>query len=533
MGVQSQSAGIGNRPSVRAGIAGVGLVSCLLIAGCSPGGSEPAPVEPGSGGAAGASDVERPHVVLISLDTLRADRLGSYGCERPTSPVLDRFAAEGVRFAEAVAPSSKTATSHTSMLTGVHPRVHGVRNYYGREATAPNSGLVNLAEVLSDSGNYVCAAFTGGGMMSRELGFARGFNEYDDRGAGADRVFARTRTWLDERWGEIEASELPLFLFVHTYEIHDPYTPPADWAARFVDPNYAGGIDASRIELPDDAVDAWKNDPTLFKQVQEGFWGPFDGREVADVQYIKDLYDAGIAYTDHLLGDLLQHMQEIGLLDEALVVITSDHGEEFLDHGLVSHQTVYQEILHVPLMVRLPLDHPGALSRRGAVVQRPVMGVDLFPSILDFAGFDVPDYVQGSSWVPSLMGEVARWELAWSEIGTPANDLVALRWGGYKLIGNRVTRRDPEFYDLQIDPREKFNRMDDFGDVAVHMAGLMQEQELANESLASRFPAMPTEIGEAAMGAMHALGYVDGPAGGAPPGKVREDAPEDSAAGGE
>jgi arylsulfatase len=501
------------------------MLGALALAACQPG-AAPADA-PGSGEAADPEPARRPHIVLISLDTLRADRLGAYGCERPTSPVMDRFAAEGVRFAEAVAPSSKTATSHTSMFTGVHPRVHGVRNYYGKEATAPNEGLVNLAEALADEGGYVCAAFTGGGMMSGELGFERGFTEYDDRGAGADRVFGRTKAWLEQRWPEVQQSEVPLFLFVHTYEIHDPYTPPAEWAQRFVDPNYSGGVDATRIEMPDDAIEAWKNDPTLFKRIQDGFWGQFDGRKPEDVQYIKDLYDAGIAYTDYLLGDLLENLQDIGLLDEALVVITSDHGEEFLDHGLVSHQTVYQEILHVPLLVRLPVGHPQAVERRGAVVPRPVMGADLFPSLLDFAGIEVPDYVQGQSWVPSLLGEITRWELAWSEIGTPANDLVALRWGGYKLIGNRVTRRDPEFYDLQVDPREQFNRMGDFGDVAVHMAGLMQRQDERNALLAKRFPAVPTQVGEAGMGAMHALGYVDGPAGGVPPGKEAQPVPTD------
>lgn len=504
----------------------LGLAAASWIGACSPGGgsAESSGLESGgqlaeAGDAGGSS-----HIVLISLDTLRADRLGAYGYDRPTSPVMDRFAAEGVRFAQAVAPSSKTATSHTTMFTGVHPRVHGVRNYYGKDATAPNDGLVNLAEALADEGGYVCAAFTGGGMMSGELGFARGFTEYDDRGAGADRVFSRTKAWLDQRWPEVQESEVPLFLFVHTYEIHDPYTPPAEWAERFVDPNYSGGIDATRIEMPDDATEAWKNDPTLFKRVQEGFWGQFDGRKPEDAQHIKDLYDAGIAYTDHLLGDLLETMQRIGLLDEALVVITSDHGEELLDHGLVSHQTVYQEILHVPLMVRLPQGHPQATSRRGGVVERPVMGADLFPSLLEFAGVELPDYVQGTSWLPSLLGEVSRWELAWSEIGTPANDLVALRWGSYKLIGNRVTRSDPEFYDLQVDPRERFNRMGDFGDVAVHLAGLMQKQEERNAALAERFPATPTQVGEAGMGAMHALGYVDGPAGGAPPGKEAQPA---------
>ena len=458
------------------------------------------------GGGSGPAAAERPHVLLISLDTLRADRLGCYGYERPTSPSIDALAARGLTFLDASAPSSKTATSHMSMLSGMHPTVHGVRNTYGATGHAPHESLPLVTELLQDAG-YATVGFTGGGMMSRELGFERGFDHYDDRGGGADRVFARAKEWCDVNLEDL--GNEPLFLFVHTYEIHDPYTPPAEWQARFVDPDYAGTIDSTRIELPEDAAETWKTDPEFYAEVQRRFWDGYDGLREGDTEHLSDLYDAGIAYTDQLLGEFLTYLEASPVGDDLAIVLTSDHGEEFGEHGNLTHDSVFQTVLHVPLVVLLPGSDPARAERAGTTVRRPVRGVDLAPSLAELCGLDLGEEIQGTSFLPDARGELGYWDTTWSEIGSPSNELAALRWGNYKLIANRVERSSAVLFDLKIDPDERFDRKDDFVELAVHLADLMLVQEERNQALAVRFPPSEVEMGAGALGAMQALGYVD------------------------
>ena len=151
----------------------------------------------GGGGGEGSDGERPPNILLISLDTLRADRLGAYGYPRPTSPFIDALAADGALFTDVSSPSSKTATSHMTMFTGMHPTVHGVRNCYTPE-TERVSGEMPLLTEHFDRAGYRTAAFTGGGMMTHELGFDRGFEIYDDQVGGADNVFPRAEKWLRE-----------------------------------------------------------------------------------------------------------------------------------------------------------------------------------------------------------------------------------------------------------------------------------------------------------------------------------------------
>lgn len=476
----------------------LGLVA-VFAAACSNG-------EPTGGGSTSGEpavvEARPPNVLLISLDTLRADRLGVYGYERPTSPFMDQLASAGAHFTDVSSPSSKTATSHMSMFTGMHPTVHGVRNCYTPDTQRVSGELPLLAEHFERAG-YRTAAFTGGGMMTHELGFDRGFGIYDDQGGGADRVFPRAESWLRE-YAKTEggkADPVPFFLFVHTYEIHDPYTPPAEWQARFVG-DYQGAIDSTRIEFPENAAEVWKTNPEFYEEVQARFWGQFKGNDPADIAHMSDLYDAGIAYTDALLAELFGVLAELGLENEdLLVVLTSDHGDEFSEHGQMTHQTLYQGVLHVPLIVRWP----GKVAA-GLALNQPVQGADLMPSILELAELEPLAPVQGRSWVPSLSGEPVPWELAWSELGTPNNEMASMRWGKYKLMGDRRTRKG-RLFDLDFDPAERFDGTDVFPELAVHMGVVMESLEKANLELLPKYPTIPVTLGDAAKGAMDALGY--------------------------
>lgn len=504
---------------LRTGLGGWGLVLSLgALGACSPSG----PSEPEG------SPERAPNVLLISLDTLRADRLGCYGYERPTSPHLDAIAAAGARFVDVSSPASKTATSHMTMLTGMHPTVHGVRNCYTPETQAVNPKLPLLAEYFQEAG-YRTAAFTGGGMMTHELGFDRGFESYEDSGGGADRVFPKAEAWLEE-YSKVEGTKAdprPFFLFVHTYEIHDPYTPPMEWQAKFVG-DYKGEIDSTRVPIPENAAEIWKTDPGFYEDIQERFWGKFKGNLPSDVAHVSDLYDAGIAYTDDLLGGLFETLSRLGLEDEnLLLVITSDHGDEFSEHGQMTHQTLYQGILHVPLIVRWPGHVPA-----GRTPRQPVQGADLAPSILELAGLspgamvqaegpegappEEPVEMQGRSWVPSLTEELVPWNVAWSELGTPNNEEASLRWGRYKLIGNRFTYK-AKLFDLEMDPGETFDGHDNFRDLGALLGQRMAAIDAANRALEPQFPTTPVTLGGAAQGAMNALGYTgEGGEGGKP-----------------
>ena len=434
--------------------------------------------------------------MLVSLDTLRADRLGCYGHGRDTSPTLDRLAAEGVRFADASAPSSKTAPSHMSMLSGLHPSVHGVVNFHAGEGTSAHPELPYLPERLRAAG-YRTAAFTGGGMVSGELGFARGFEVYDDAGGGADRVFARGAEWLRRR----ADGERPFFLFLHTYEIHDPYTPPEEWQARFVDPDYAGAVDSTRCELPVDAAEVWKRDPSFYFEIRNRFWKGFDREDPADLAHLRDLYDAGIAFTDHELGRFWGVVEELGLDGEVLLVVTSDHGDALGQHDNMSHHSVYQEILHVPLIVRRPGGAGG-----GRVVRRPVQGVDLAASLAELAGVEPPAPLQGRSWVADLEGRETSPTPVWAELGSKENELAAVRIGADKLIRNRATGAF-ELYDLARDPHELTPDEAPGGEPAASLRAEMELRERQNDALGKRFPPGAAPLGEDALGPLQALGY--------------------------
>ncbi|QDU67635.1 sulfatase [Engelhardtia mirabilis] len=453
----------------------------------------------------------RPHLILVSLDTLRADHLGCYGHDRPTSPFLDELARKGVLFEDVAAPSSKTAPSHMSMFTGVHPTVHGVRNYYGRAAWAPSDDLPTVIERASQAG-YITAGFTGGGMMSSELGFGRGFDLYDARGGGADRVFERAIAWIDDAAGDVQEDE-SVFLFLHTYEIHDPYTPPLEWQAKFVDPNYSGGIDSTRTAYPEDAAEAWKADRSFYRNVQERFWGGFDGRKESEYDHLRDLYDSGIAFTDHLLRGVFEELEKVGWLESSIVIVTSDHGDGFGEHGTTSHQSIFDEILHVPLIAILPESYPDA--RRGARVTAPVMGVDLASTIVELLGLDPLPDAQGASWAAHLRGSggpsghAVDYRAVWSELATPGNEWLALRRGPYKYLLHSTDTAQRALFDRWFDPGERFNRAGDMPQVVERLARDVKFVRAANEQVRLRYPAIKATMGDSSLGALHALGYAE------------------------
>lgn len=330
-------------------LASLALVCALL--GCAP--------EPGA------------NVLLIVIDTLRADRLSSYGYSQRTTPGLDALAARGVRFANARSTSSWTLPAHASMFTGAFPIEHGATQEY----TQLDDRLDTLAEILASHG-YATFGASGNGVLNENSGLERGFAAFDENWRldtdGARYTPEDHPNLLSVRrfLSGLDASER-FFVFVNYIEVHGPYRPPEPYRSRF---------------LPDGPVRSLLRSARR-QSVQEYY---LDKRSIAEPEFrvLNALYDGEVAYVDSLVAALVKEVQASGHVDDTLVIVTSDHGENIGDHEHYRHVfSLYNTTVRVPLIVLLP-----GLARSGEVRAEPVSLVDLFPTILAAAGLDPAAY---------------------------------------------------------------------------------------------------------------------------------------------
>jgi arylsulfatase A-like enzyme len=357
-------------------------------------------------------------VVVVSIDTLRRDHVGAYGYARPTTPRLDALAREGVLAEDAVSTSSWTLPAHLSLLTSVDPGRHGgVDMEHGFNGKVPT-----LAETLKAAG-YATQAVTSHLYVSSVYGVDRGFDHLDfHQDRKATEVADRALDALDR------LGDRPFFLFLHFYDPHWHYDPPASTRATFERP-YQGNV--------------------------TGLWQDFSKRarvSAADVEHLLDLYDGEIRYVDDEIGRVLDHMKSRGLDRGTLVVVTSDHGEEFQEHGSWEHQkTLYEEVIRIPLLMRGP-----ALSPRREPAQ--VSLLDVAPTVLAWAGLAPWPHAQGHSLLASPGAREAYGETDHTTDGTHKLFLRGAQ-GRWKTIVSlsRPDRsvRATESYDLSSDPGEK------------------------------------------------------------------------------
>jgi arylsulfatase A-like enzyme len=437
----------------------------------------------------------RPNLLLITLDTTRADHCSLYGYEHDTTPNLRALAEDATRFDLAYAPASSTGPTHATIFTSLAPLEHGLV----KNGLALAEAQDTLAEHLARDG-YEAAAFVSSFVLDEKFGFAQGFADYDDEFKRADASLG-VENWVgfevtggfDRRadattdqsieWLRARSSEEPFFLFVHYFDPHSPYEPPASFSSRFATP----------------------------------------GPSSESSESINSRYDGEIAFTDEQLGRLLAELKSLNLFDDTLIVVTGDHGEGLGHHGHITHGLyIYEEALRVPLLIRRPGgDEAG--GRR--VIGAPVILTDLAPTILDLlaVGRDGSAF-DGDGWAPAIAGDAALEAepalyfqtdrlLSTRRVRSMQNDVSSdwatgekfgLRQGRWKYIED-WQHHARELFDLTTDPGELTNLASARPLLAATLARQLGEWREAHTLRA----VTPVPMSEYDIERLRALGYVE------------------------
>jgi arylsulfatase A-like enzyme len=426
------------------------------------------------------------NLLLISIDTLRADHLSAYGYPRETSPHIEALAREGIRFANVHSQRAGTWPALTSLLTSLHPRTHGVRA--NGQILGPDRR--NLAEMLLDQG-YATAAFLTNMTTAPNRGFhlKQGFRGSRRRDEEATRAAIR---WLGER----PASKF--FLWVHLMGPHEPYAPDPPYDTLF-GPGYAGDLDGTR-----------RTADRIHEQRRE--------LSAVELDHIVSLYDGAIAQMDARVGRILAALDEEGLGEQTLVVLTSDHGEELYDHNyyLLHSWSIYRSVLHVPLIMRLP----GVLPE-GETLEAVVALLDVVPTILELMALPAPENLEGTSLVPRIRGLGSSPEAPGESIAELGPHIFAIRTDRWHYLYNPKQLSSPgarpsddgqggrfriareELYDVIADPGETRNLISEQPQVAAELRQRLLQWQGGEGGDYSALP-IPEESQEE----LRALGYL-------------------------
>jgi arylsulfatase A-like enzyme len=382
--------------------------------------------------AAGERDASKPmaNVLIIMVDTLRPDRMSAYGYERPTTPTVEMLAEDAIVFERAFAQAPWTKPSVASLFTGLYPRQHGVASAdwtdtVDRETTRVDTlppGVTTIAEVLSNVG-YSTFAVGSNHHLIRKMGFSQGFDSYemdldkDEHGTRSGELNDLFMNWLR---GNADAS---FFAYLHYLDVHWPFTTPPPYRGMYAEgapsvdynrPKFGAEFNASGAELS----------PT-------------------DLQHMLDSYDEGIVYVDEKIGEVLAELKRLGLYEDTMIVFVADHGEEFTERGKLGHgQSLYDELLHVPLIVKFPCEVSGC---RAARVNTLVELIDVMPTILETVGAQMPPDTMAETLPLDDSGLVESFAI--SEMG----EAISLRTPQQKFI---IFPGREETYDLVSDPKE-------------------------------------------------------------------------------
>lgn len=443
------------------GSVAAGLQSSLWISGCTK-----------------WSRHKGPNIILITLDTVRADHLSCYDYHRKTTPNLDKLARQSVLYTKAIAPSSWTFPSHASLFTGKFTSSHGAK--YDRKGQlritdairGPKSWQMyrarslaedelTLAQILKEA-QYTTGAVVGGPWLKRVFGLDKGFEHYDDaqistvNGRLASQMTAGALEWLEK------VKKKPFFLFLNYFDAHGPYMPPKEFATAFL--------------------------PNLMQRKP----GKITTKEKIA------LYDAEILYMDHYIGKFLEKLKADGLYDNTMIIVTSDHGELLGEHGEVGHgEFLYQPELHIPLFVKYP-----AVEVTPARTDAPVQLNDVFVMILNRLGIEIPRNIQAG--LPPQIGHPLVAETYPLAPLAPKGHWRAIFEDNYKFIWN--SKNNHLLFDLEKDPGEETNLVAKQPQRAAKMLSGLNQYLAKLPAPGAAGPAR--ELDEQTKEALRSLGYV-------------------------
>lgn len=397
------------------------------------------------------------NLLLITVDTLRADRLGAYGYDEPTSPAIDALAAHSVLFEQAQVQSAWTLPSLASLMTSLYTSTHGCWNF----ASRLDESFTTLAERLRGEG-YTTAGVASHVFLDERYGLQQGFDSFDvelvkdfvasHEAITSEQVTAKGLAFLAARTDD----ERPWMLWVHYFDPHATYRVHPGLSERF-----GTSAEASR-------------------------------------------YDGEVAFTDRAIGELLSGLEAAGLGGETIVVLVADHGEEFGEHGGTGHgRTLHREILHVPLMLSVP----GIEPRR---VAEPVESVDLLPTLLELLGLEPAEHAAGRSLLPAMLGDALPERPRLAELALHTNDPIeSFSADGWKLVYQRGSKR-VMLFDLVSDPGELQDVAAAHPEVVGELQRRLEARTAEARELGERFEASgPLELTPEEIERLRALGYVD------------------------
>ncbi len=394
----------------------------------------------GNLGLLGTPRLEVPHengperIILVCIDTLRTDRMGCYGSYLGLTPALDSLAEESVRFENCQSASPWTLPSVASVITGRYPGMTGAT----RDTEYLHGGEHTLAEVFHETG-FRTASIIQNRYTSRECGFFQGYDAENDGNPTADLVTDSAIKWVDT------LKDDDFFLYIHYFDPHVPYTPPEPYLSR-----YRMGRGRWPVGFPMEDV----------HPLRTGELVPTE----EEILQLEGLYNGEIAFNDHEFKRFVDHLKEIGIWDDTAIVLYADHGEEFWEHGGSLHgRTVFQEVSHVPLFFKFPGFGTG-------VREDPVSLVDIFPSILDYAGIRLPGNIVGQN-ILSDDYEQENSRTFIIEALARGHQSKGIVMGDWKQILHFTEEMNPELYNLSDDPLELNNVLDRETDIAERLIG--------------------------------------------------------------
>ncbi|MBN2053979.1 sulfatase-like hydrolase/transferase [bacterium] len=402
-----------------------------------------------------AAQQDLPNVLLVSLDTVRADHLSAYGYDRWVTPMMDRLSKNGTLFVRCTSQAPWTLPSHMSVFTGMYTASHGVDT----DGVALPEIIPTVGELFAAAG-YRTAGFISAGYVGPAFGFQRGFDTYikipSPLEHGTEKITASGMDFLDT-WHKDDSGS-PFFLFLHYLDAHTPYDPPPP-LDRLFDPEYKG------------SMTGWAKDFSRYFNPNVPFENP------ADLRHLVALYDGELRRVDNGLGHVIDKLGDLGVYENTIIVVFSDHGEEFKEHAGLDHgRTLYAEQIHTPLLVIFPRKWPV-----GMIIDDPVQNIDILPTLLSLAGRQIPFTIEGKNLLPLVRPKLFQrmfykhHRATFSQTNRPNLRLSTVVMDNYKFVLKDKPRELKELYDLDNDAAELHNLVEEKPEQAEQLFGVLAD----------------------------------------------------------